>query len=97
MDPNVQVAIATVIGTTITTLGIVAVAFINRGKGGQDDGVDDPDSKSSDPDVLTLVQSLILENARKEKAIVNKDKTIESLKRENEKLRNQLAATEGST
>lgn len=89
MDPNVQVAIATVIGTLITTFGIVAVAFINR-RGGQDDGVDDPDSKSSNQDVLILMQSLVLENARKEA-------TITSLQKEVEKLRNQLAAMEGTT
>lgn len=64
MDPNVQVAVATVIGTTITTLGVIAVAFINtrRSKTSEDPPKDNND-------ILELVQSLVRENARKEATI----------------------------
>lgn len=86
MDPNVQVAIATVIGTTITTLGVIGVALINARRGKNGDG--DPKEKSHD-ELLNLLQSLILENARKEATIV-------SLKKENEKLRAQIPPKEAT-
>ena len=86
MDPNVQVAIATVIGTAITTLGIVVVALINSkrgsGKGEGDDSKDE--STQEDPQNLELIRSLILENARKEATIVR-------LREENVSLKEKLA------
>jgi hypothetical protein len=77
MDPNVQVAIATVMGTAVTTLGIVIVALINARKTKADD--DSPDKDSPD-NVLALMQALILENARKESTIVLLTQKVDELK-----------------
>lgn len=88
MDPNVQVAIATVVGTTITTLGVIIVALISSRRN-KDDDQEDPKPKPNE-ETFALLQSLILENARKEKA-------LESLKAENVRLRALLAEKEEKT
>lgn len=74
MDPNVQVAVATVIGTTITTLGVIAVAFINTRRGKTSE-----ETPKDNNDVLELVQSLVRENARKEATITRLRKQVAAL------------------
>lgn len=78
MDANVQVAVATVVGTLITTLGVVAVALINSRRSRDDDS-----SPQDNDEVLELVQALVRENARKEQTIVR-------LRAENSRLKAQI-------
>lgn len=69
MDPNVQVALVSVLATFITTLGVIAVAVINnkreRAKAA-DAGVE---AGLDERDVLERMLSLIAENERKEIAL----------------------------
>lgn len=69
MDPNVQVALVSVLATFITTLGVIAVAVINnkreRAKAA-DAGVE---AGLDERDVLERMLSLISENERKELAL----------------------------
>lgn len=81
MDPNVQVAIATVIGTTITTFGVIAVAFINTRRSNKEGEKPSNDNN----DVLELVQSLVRENARKEATIIRLRQEVAALKRQETK------------
>ena len=94
MDPNVQVAIATVVGTTVTTFGIVLVALINARRSKDDE--DDSDKDRPD-NVLALMQALILENARKESTIVSVTQENSELKRVNAELSVKLEEKERST
>lgn len=70
LDPNVQVALVSVIATFITTLGVIAVAVINNRKErakAADAGVE---AGLDERDVLTRILSLIAENDEKDKVIV---------------------------
>lgn len=61
LDPNVQVALVSVFATTITTLGVIAVAVINNRKErtkAADAGVD---AGLDEKDVLARILSLIQE------------------------------------
>jgi hypothetical protein len=70
LDPNVQVALVSVFATTITTLGVIAVAVINNRKErakAADAGVD---AGLDEKDVLTRILTLIAENDDKTQKIV---------------------------
>lgn len=102
MDPNVQVALVSVLATLITTAGVVVVAVINnrreRGQAasaGVEAGLDEGD-------VLKRMLSLIAENERKEITInrlrkENKrfEEDISQLRIENSYLRLNLPLEEG--
>lgn len=75
MDPNVQVAIATVIGTMVTTLGVVIVALINVRRNDKKD--DDP---PTDDDTHELVKALLRENIGHERTIAEQKIEIADLK-----------------
>ena len=92
MDPNVQVAIATVIGTAITTLGIVVVALINSRRGGDKDESEDKKDETAPDNNLKLIEALVMENARKESTIVRLTDRVSVLEAENA----QLKAEKGS-
>lgn len=69
MDPNVQVALVSVLATTVTTLGVVMVAVINNRReraGAASAGVE---AGLDERDVLDRMLSLIAENDRKEETI----------------------------
>ena len=68
IDPNGQVALASVLATTITTLGVVAVAYINNRKVANTPTVDDM-SKLDEKDVLGRMLYLIADGDRKEEAL----------------------------
>lgn len=62
LDPNVQVALVSVFATTITTLGVIAVAVINNRKertkaadAGVDAGLDEKDVLAR---ILALIQDV---------------------------------------
>lgn len=90
MDPNVQVALVSVLATLITTGGVVIVAVINnkkeRGKAasaGVEAGLDEKN-------VLDRMLSLIAENERKENTITDLRKKVLNLTQSNNQLRAQL-------
>jgi hypothetical protein len=87
LDPNVQVALVSVFATTITTLGVIAVAVINNRKErtkAADAGVE---AGLDEKDVLSRILALISENDGLEKnlAIVTADR--DQLKDEVQKLK----------
>lgn len=70
LDPNVQVALVSVFATTITTLGVIAVAVINNRKErtkAADAGVE---AGLDEKDVLSRILALISENDVLEKSVV---------------------------
>lgn len=70
LDPNVQVALVSVFATTITTLGVIAVAVINNRKErtkAADVGVD---AGLDEKDVLSRILALIAENDALEKNLI---------------------------
>lgn len=66
MDPAVQVAIVSVFATLVTTLGVVAVAIIN--KKGDHDREEGPDELDVN-DILSRLVSMAAEIQRKEASI----------------------------
>jgi hypothetical protein len=71
LDPNVQVALVSVFATTITTLGVIAVAVINNRKErtkAADAGVE---AGLDEKDVLSRILALISENDVLEKQVVD--------------------------
>jgi hypothetical protein len=69
LDPNVQVALVSVFATTITTLGVIAVAMINNRKErtkAADAGVE---AGLDEKDVLSRILALITENDALEKEV----------------------------
>lgn len=90
MDPNVQVALVSVFATTITTLGVIAVAVLNNRKervkaasAGVEAGLDEKD-------ILTKMLALIAENERKEHTITELREKVRTLTADNRGLRAQL-------
>lgn len=69
MDPNVQVALVSVLGVTITTIGVVVVAVINNRRERANSASAGVDAGLDERHVLTRVISLIAENDRKEGTI----------------------------
>lgn len=95
MDPNVQVAIATVVGTAITTLGVVVVALIQSRKGSGKDSDDSGDKEKTG--IHAYIQALVLENARYQRSnhdlrekVKDLTKERDNLQAENEDLKKQL-------
>jgi hypothetical protein len=87
MDPNVQVALVSVLATFITTLGVISVAVINNRKErakAADAGVE---AGLDERDVLERMLSLISENERKESALSQARAENEALKEEVRRLK----------
>lgn len=89
MDPNVQVALVSVIATTITTLGVVMVAVINNRKertkaanAGIEAGLDE--------ELLEHLLALIDENNRKEATITTLRRQLRESRAREADLREQL-------
>lgn len=87
LDPNVQVALVSVFATTITTLGVIAVAVINNRKErtkAADVGVE---AGLDEKDVLSRILSLISENDALEKSLADVTAERDQLKDENRQLK----------
>ena len=90
MDPNVQVALVSVLATFITTLGVISVAVINNRKErakAADAGVE---AGLDERDVLERMLSLISENERKEHALTQARAQIAALEEVVRTLKSQL-------
>ncbi|SRR6478609_3172067 len=87
LDPNVQVALVSVIATFITTLGVISVAVINNRKErakAADAGVE---AGLDEGDVLKRMLALIAENERKETEITALKISKQDLEDDNRMLR----------
>lgn len=82
MDPNVQTALVSVLGVTITTVGVVLAAKINNQKERQNAASAGVDAGLDEKDVLSRMLSLISEVERKELEIVSLKEEIRMLKKE---------------
>ena len=92
LDPNVQVALVSVIATFITTLGVIAVAVINNRKErakAADAGVE---AGLDEKDVLTRILALISENDEKAKKILEDSARMAALEADNRMLRAENTA-----
>lgn len=90
LDPNVQVAVVSVFATTITTLGVIAVAVINNRKErtkAADAGVD---AGLDEKDILARILALIADNDEKDKIIIAVRAERDQLQDDNRKLRAEL-------
>lgn len=89
MNVDVQVALVTVFTTTIATLGVVAVALINRPPKPQKE---EPKIEASveDLDVLDRMLNVISENHRKETVIAGLRIKVRNLKTANRELEWEL-------
>lgn len=81
MNPNTQVALSSVIATSITTSGVIIVALINTRKP-KEQVEPKSDNSIDDGDVLDRLMALISENERKEKQIANLKEQVRKLKSE---------------
>lgn len=87
LDPNVQVALVSVIATFITTLGVIGAAVLNNRKeraNAADAGVE---AGLDEGDVLKRMLALIAENERKETTISHLRLEKGALEEENRMLR----------
>ena len=82
VDPNVQVALASIIGTTILTFGTVVVAVINNRKERVKAASAGVDAALDERDVLERMLSLIAENDRKEETISGLRKRVRTVESE---------------
>ena len=92
IDPNVQVALVSVFATTITTLGVIAVAIINNKRErvkSASAGVE-AGAGIDEKDILEQMLSLVAENQRKEDTINLLRKKNKQLVENNNELRAQL-------
>jgi hypothetical protein len=92
MDPNVQVAIVSVFSTAIVTAGVIATAVINSRKERTKAATAGVEAGLDEKDVLERMLSLIAENERKERTIMElrKKTDILTLSLTNDELRDQL-------
>lgn len=90
MDPNLQVALVSVMATLITTAGVVIVAIINNRKERTTAASAGVDAGLDEKDVLERMLSLIAENERKENTIGRLRVDNEQLKDENRGLRAEV-------
>lgn len=82
MDPNVQVALISVLATAVTTFGVVMVALVNNRKeraGAASAGVE---AGLDAQDILERMLSLVAENDRKEETITGLRKRNRALESE---------------
>lgn len=79
MDPAVQVALVSVFATLVTTLGVVAVAVINKRATPQT--ADDPDMDLDANELLERLFAMAAENQRKEATIQKLKAQINEYKR----------------
>lgn len=96
MDPNVQVALVSVFATTITTLGVIAVAVINNRKERDNAASAGVDAALDDGDMLDRMLMMASENQRKESTITALRKQNRELKAENIELKDQLFKLKGT-
>lgn len=92
IDPNVQVALVSVFATSITTLGVIAVAMINNRRErvkSASAGVE-AGAKIDEKEILEQMLSLVAENQRKEDTINLLRKKNRQLTEQNTDLRAQL-------
>lgn len=87
MDPNLQVALVSVLATLITTFGVVVVAVINNRKERTDAASAGVEAGLDEKDVLERMLTLIAENERKEASIGRLRAQNETLSAENASLR----------
>lgn len=78
IDPNVQVALVTVIATSITTAGVIIVAIINNRKERVKSAGAGVEAGLDEKNVLERMLSLIADNERKEKTIVKLEAKVKS-------------------
>lgn len=90
LDPNVQVALVSIIATSITTLGVILVAVINNRRERARSAHAGVEVGLNDKDILQRLLALIAENERKEQTIVSLNEKIRKLTAENRSLRAQL-------
>lgn len=91
LDPNVQVALVSVFATTITTLGVIAVAMINNRKErtkAADAGVE---AGLDEKDVLSRILTLHSEKDGLQKSLAAVTAERDQLKDENRRLKAQLS------
>lgn len=91
LDPNVQVALVSVFATTITTLGVIAVAVINNRKErtkAADAGVE---AGLDEKDVLSRILTLHSEKDGLQKSLAAVTAERDQLKDENYRLKAQLS------
>jgi hypothetical protein len=91
LDPNVQVALVSVIATMITTLGVVSVAVINNRKERDNAASAGVDAGLDEKDILERLLSLISENESKEKQIAALENENRLLKMANQELHAELS------
>jgi cell division protein FtsB len=89
IDPNVQVALVSVIATVITTAGVVAVAIINNRRERGNAASEGVEAALDERDVLERMLALISENERKEATITGLRKANGQLRAENSELREE--------
>lgn len=90
MDPNVQVALVSVIATTITTLGVVMVAVINNRKERTKAANAGVEACLDEGEVLEKLLALIDENNRKEATITTLRRQLRESRAREADLREQL-------
>lgn len=94
MDPNVQVALVSVIATMITTIGVVVVAVINNRKERGNAASAGVEAGLEESVVLERMFSLVEENSRKETTIKELREQNTKLRSDNNALRAQLRKKE---
>ena len=90
MDPNVQVALVSVISTLITTCGVIIVAVKNNQKERTKAAEAGVEAGLDEKDVLSRMLELIAENGRKESTITELRAKVSHLMSDNRDLRAQL-------
>lgn len=90
MDPNVQVALISVLATFITTLGVIFVAVINNRKERTKAANAGVEAALDERDVLEKMLGLIDENNRKEETIRGLRRQLREVRAERDDLRDQL-------
>lgn len=103
MNPTLQVAFVSVLATTITTLGVIAVAIINQNKERaktqkilDNSGIVASYDEKSLEEVLDRLLALISENERKETTIRNLRKRVRVLTDEVTELKTQIPINDDS-
>lgn len=94
IDPNVQVALVSVLATTVTTMGVIAVAIINNRKERAKAANAGVEAGLNERDVLEQLLALMNENAQLKTESTRKDKRISELRAERDALRKELQAKE---
>lgn len=90
MDPNVQVALVSVLATMVTTSGVVAAAVLQNRKEREGAASAGVEAGLDEKDILGRMLALITENERKELQIQELKKDLKAARAENRVLRAKL-------